>query len=241
MNSNNNENVIEMHSINKSFDMKNESLHVLKNIELEVKKGDFLAILGPSGSGKSTLMNVIGCMDTADTGEYYLDGVPIHEKQEKELSDIRNRELGFIFQKYHLIPTYNVMQNIVMPLIMRGISFPEASEMCMDTVSLLGLTDRLRHKPSELSGGQQQRVAIARALVGNPGVLLADEPTGALDSASGLEVLKLFNRLNELGNTIVMITHDPDVARFAQRIVRIVDGEIFEGEEKDLIKAYNAL
>lgn len=234
----NSENVIEIHNLNKSFVMKNERLHVLKNIDLEVKRGEYFAVLGPSGSGKSTLMNIIGCMDIADDGEYFLNGVPIHEKQEKNLTNIRNRELGFIFQKYHLIPTYNVIQNIVMPLIMRGVGYHEAVDTCMEIIEMLGLSDRLKHKPAELSGGQQQRVAIARALVGNPGVLLADEPTGALDSASGVEVLKLFKKLNELGNTIVMITHDLDVARSAKHMVRIVDGELFEAEDKDLVKEY---
>ena len=157
-----------------------------------------------------------------------LDGIEIHKAKEKELTRIRNEEIGFIFQKYHLIQTYNVLQNIVMPLLMRGMTLDEAEEASMDTIDMLGLTDRIHHRPRELSGGQQQRVAIARALVGEPAILLADEPTGALDQASGKEVLKLFARLNEMGNTIVMITHDLNVAQKAKRIVKIVDGMLHE-------------
>lgn len=218
--------VIRMQNINKSYQMGTQSLHVLKDVSLTVKRGEYLAILGPSGSGKSTLMNIIGCMDVMDEGSYHLDGVEIEQAKEKELVRIRNQKIGFIFQKYHLIPTYNVLQNIVMPLLMRGMGLREAEEASMDTIELLGLKERIRHKPNELSGGQQQRVAIARALVGEPTILLADEPTGALDGNSGKEVLKLFQNLNDMGNTIVMITHDLNVAKHAGRVVRIVDGEI---------------
>lgn len=218
--------VIRMQNINKSYQMGAQSLHVLKDISLTVKRGEYLAILGPSGSGKSTLMNIIGCMDVMDEGSYLLDGVEIEHAKEKELVRIRNQKIGFIFQKYHLIPTYNVLQNIVMPLLMRGMGLREAERASMDTIELLGLKERIRHKPNELSGGQQQRVAIARALVGQPTILLADEPTGALDGNSGKEVLKLFQNLNDMGNTIVMITHDLNVAKHAGRVVQIVDGEI---------------
>lgn len=180
------------------------------------------------GSGKSTLMNIIGCMDRFDIGEYFLNGIPILETKEKELVRIRNQEIGFIFQNYHLIPTYTVMQNIIMPLLMRGMDRKKAERECSDVIEMLGLSDRIHHKPSELSGGQRQRVAIARALCSKPSILLADEPTGALDQKSGTEVLKLFTKLHEIGNTIVMITHDLNVAQWAQRTVRIVDGEVFE-------------
>ena len=217
--------------MNKYYAIGDSKLHALKNVSLSVKKGEFLAVLGPSGSGKSTLMNVIGCMDKADSGTYFLDGIPIHEAKEKQITQIRNEKIGFIFQKYHLIPTYNVLQNIVMPLLVRGMTMKEAEEAGRDVIHMLGLSERIRHKPRELSGGQQQRVAIARALVGEPAILLADEPTGALDQNSGKEVLKLFHRLNEIGNTIVMITHDLNVAQNAGRIVRIVDGELRENED----------
>ena len=223
-----NTDVITMRNINKSYRMGTQSLHVLKDVSLTVKQGEYLAILGPSGSGKSTLMNIIGCMDVMDSGNYLLDGVAIEQAKEKELVKIRNQKIGFIFQKYHLIPTYNVLQNIVMPLLMRGMGLAEAQETGMDTIDMLGLSQRIGHKPNELSGGQQQRVAIARALVGKPAMILADEPTGALDSRTSREVLNFLKELNEEGNTIVMITHDLNVAKHAGRVVRIVDGEIYE-------------
>lgn len=218
--------IIELEHINKYYQMGENQLHVLKDVSLIVEKSDYIAILGPSGSGKSTLMNVIGCMDHADSGEYVLDGEIIHKAKESELTKIRNEKIGFIFQKYHLIPTYNVLQNIVMPLLMRGMKLKDAKNESIEIIEMLGLKERMKHRPSELSGGQQQRVAIARALVGQPAILLADEPTGALDKNSGAEVLKLFQRLNDMGNTIVMITHDLEVATHAKRIARIVDGEL---------------
>ncbi len=222
--------LIQMEGVNKSYIMGEQELRVLKDVSLTVEKGEFLAILGPSGSGKSTLMNLIGCMDTMNSGTYYLDGIAIHEAKDNQLYEIRNKEIGFVFQKYHLIPTYTVLQNIIMPLIIRGMRYKEAVEECMETIEFIGLSDRISHKPSELSGGQQQRVAIARALISKPAILLADEPTGALDSTSGKEVLKLFQRLNDAGNTIVMITHDLNVAKAARRTVNIIDGVVYEEE-----------
>lgn len=219
--------IISMHDVVKEYQMGEETLMVLKHISLEVEQGDFVAILGPSGSGKSTLMNIIGCMDHLTEGEYILGEQAIQNCNDKELTQIRNRQIGFIFQKYQLIPKYSVLQNVIMPLLVRGMSRKAAEADCMETLEMLGLTSRLKHKPTELSGGQQQRVAIARALVGKPSILLADEPTGALDSATGAEVLKLFKTLNELGNTIIMITHDQNVAAHAKRIIKIVDGELF--------------
>lgn len=218
--------MIIMRGVNKGYMLKEEKLPILKEIDFCVNKGEFVAILGPSGSGKTTLMNLLGCMDVMDSGEYWLDGMAIHETTEEKLADVRNRKIGFIFQNYQLIPTYNIIQNITMPLLMRGMSYKEAEAECMETIRLLGLDNRINHKPNELSGGQKQRVSIARALVGKPAILLADEPTGALDSSSGKDVLKLFARLHGMGNTIVMITHDLGVAQSAQRIVRIVDGRI---------------
>lgn len=218
--------IIDMRNINKGYMLGMEKVPVLKEIDFKVKKGEFVAILGPSGSGKTTLMNIIGCMDLADSGEYYLNGQAIHEMPEKKMGDIRNKEIGFIFQNYQLIPTYNILQNIIMPLIVRGMTTQEAEEKSMPVIEMLGISHRLQHRPSELSGGQKQRVSIARALVGEPALLLADEPTGALDSASGRDVLNLFGRLHELGHTIVMITHDLNVAGAAERIVHIVDGRL---------------
>lgn len=220
--------VIRMSDIKKSYKMGDSTLTVLKGISLTVNEGEFLAILGPSGSGKSTLMNMIGCMDSFDEGEYYLSGQPIHTMNDNKLTDIRNEYIGFIFQKYHLISKYTILRNVMMPLLIRGESAAEAEVKARERLIQLGMGERMEHKPTELSGGQQQRAAIARALVGNPKLLLADEPTGALDSATGKEVLKLFKELNEKGHTIVMITHDLNVAKSAGRIVRIVDGELFE-------------
>ena len=224
------EELIRIVNMNKGYMLGEEKVPVLKNICFTVKQGEYVAILGPSGSGKTTLMNVIGCMDLMDDGEYYLDGLPIHETPQEDLTEVRNREIGFIFQNYQLIPTYNVLQNIIMPLLIRGMGYREAEAACMETIRLLGIDHRLGHKPSELSGGQKQRVSIARALVGEPALLLADEPTGALDRASGKEVLKLFGQLNEMGHTIVMITHDLQVARSAKRIVHIIDVVLSEEE-----------
>lgn len=220
--------MIKMVNICKGFDLGEDKVQVLKNINFSVEKGEFVAILGPSGSGKTTLMNIIGCMDVTDSGEYYLDGQAIHNMEEQDLGSIRNKEIGFVFQNYQLIPTYNILQNIIMPLIVRGMTTREAEEKCLDTIKLLGLDHRLRHKPKELSGGQKQRVSIARALASEPAILLADEPTGALDRASGQDVLKLFRELNDMGHTIVMITHDLNVAKSASRIVHIVDGQLTE-------------
>lgn len=218
--------LIEIKHVNKGYKLGDEMVPVLKDINFNVDKGEFVAILGPSGSGKTTLMNIIGCMDIFDSGEYFLNNRAIHEMEESELNMVRNKEIGFIFQNYQLIPTYNVMQNIIMPLLMRGMTHREASEKCQDIVKLLGIDHRLGHRPNELSGGQKQRVSIARALASKPSILLADEPTGALDTSSGQEVLKLFRELNDMGNTIVMITHDLNVAKAAKKIVKIVDGEL---------------
>ena len=223
--------VISMKDIRKSYAMGDSVLNVLKGIDLTVKEGEFLAILGPSGSGKSTLMNIIGCMDSFDSGEYYLSGNAVHKMNDKSLTDLRNRYVGFIFQKYHLIQKYTVLRNVMMPLLLRGLTSSEAEAAARERLIQLGMGERMDHKPHELSGGQQQRAAIARALVGNPKLLLADEPTGALDSATGKEVLKLFGELNQKGHTIVMITHDLNVAKSAGRIVRIGDGELFENEQ----------
>ncbi len=222
--------LIKIIHLNKGYRLGEEKVPVLRDICFTVQRGEYVAILGPSGSGKTTLMNVMGCMDSLDTGEYYLNGFPIHTMKAEELTRVRNREIGFIFQNYQLIPTYNVLQNIIMPLLIRGMGHREAEEKCMETIRLLGISHRLEHRPSELSGGQKQRVSIARALVGEPALLLADEPTGALDYTSGQEVLKLFGALHDMGHTIVMITHDLNVAKAAGRIVHIIDGVLSEAD-----------
>lgn len=222
------ETLIQLKDINKSYGLGDKSLHVLKNIDFEVKKGEFVSILGASGSGKSTLMNILGGMDTLDEGQYFIDGQAVHDCDDHDLALIRNQYIGFIFQRYHLIPQYTVLQNVIMPLLIRGMSRHEATEVAMESIKMVGLGDRIAHKPNELSGGQQQRVAIARALVTKPSLLLADEPTGALDSQTGKEILELFKDLNEAGNTIVMITHDKNVAKSSKRIVYLNDGVLSE-------------
>lgn len=220
--------LIEVKDVSKNFYVGDTVVQALKKANLTVDDGEYLAVLGPSGSGKSTLMNVLGCMDDIQSGEYYLAGLPIHKIQDKELTTVRNRLIGFIFQRYHLVPTYSVLQNVMMPLLVRGASHDEAQLEALKQLSMLGMAKRIWHNPSELSGGQQQRVAIARALVGKPRLLLADEPTGALDSGTGKEVMKLFSDLNAQGHTIVMITHDIHIAANARRTVNIVDGVLSE-------------
>jgi len=224
------EKVIDLRSVNKRFFVGDSVVEALRDVTLEVDRGEYLGVLGPSGSGKTTLMNIIGCMDTFQEGEYYLMGLPIHEMEDADMATIRNRMVGFIFQKYYLINKYTVLQNVMMPLVVRGVPHKEAMRRAYEKLDLLEMSQRVMHKPNELSGGQQQRVAIARALVGEPKLLLADEPTGALDTKTGQEVLKLFRQLNDMGHTIVMITHDLNVAEHAKRIVHIVDG-VLSGEQ----------
>ena len=219
--------LLSLEHIDKSYSLGAERVQVLFDINLQVMPGDFIAILGPSGSGKSTLMNMIGCMDTADNGTYFLNGEAVHEANDAQMTRIRNQQIGFIFQRYQLIPKYDVLQNTILPLLIRGVPRRDAMQLATEKLQLLGMGERLHHKPSELSGGQQQRVSIARALVGNPAILLADEPTGALDSKTGQDVLRLFQELNDMGNTILMITHDQDVGNRAKQIVRIIDGRLY--------------
>lgn len=210
--------------INKAYLMGETQLPVLKEVSLSVSKGEFITILGASGSGKSTLMHIIGCMDKADSGTYELDGVRIDSCDEDELAVIRNQKIGFIFQKYHLISQYDVLMNVMFPLLIRGQTRASALPEAEETIRKVGLWDRRTHLPKELSGGQQQRAAIARALITKPAVLLADEPTGALDSKTGQEILSLFQQLNEAGNTIIQISHDLNVANAGRRILYLQDG-----------------
>ncbi|MCE5234454.1 MAG: ABC transporter ATP-binding protein [Clostridiaceae bacterium] len=222
--------IIRCENIHKYYRVGETVLEVLRGVSLTVDAGDYLAVLGPSGSGKSTLMNIIGCMDDFQEGSYALAGIPVQALNEEQLAVLRNRMIGFIFQRYHLLPRYNVLQNVMTPLLVRGVPRQEARRISLEKLDMLGMSDRLKHKPYALSGGQQQRVAIARALVGQPKLLLADEPTGALDSSTGNEVLELFRSLHNMGHTIVMITHDSHVASYAARVVNIVDGKLTEGE-----------
>ncbi len=220
--------VLYMKDIVKSYQMGTSKVEVLKKVSLEVKKGEFVAVLGPSGSGKSTLMNIIGCIDTADSGEYVLNGTDMGNRTEDELADIRNKEIGFVFQKYNLFSKYTAIENVQFPLLLRRMERNKTYEKSKMILEQVGLGDKLSYKPLELSGGQQQRVSIARALVGEPKILLADEPTGALDSKSGAEIMDMFLKLNEEGNTIVLITHDLEIAKYANRIVHVKDGNIYD-------------
>jgi len=220
--------LILMEGIRKTYRMGSETIHALNGIDLRVDRGDFVAIVGPSGSGKSTLMNVMGCLDTPTSGKYLLDGADVTRLGDNRLAEIRNRKIGFIFQNFQLLPRLTAWQNVELPLIYRGMPAGERRAKAAEVLRKVGLGDRLRHLPGQLSGGQQQRVAIARALVGDPPLLLADEPTGALDTKTSREVLDLLQQLNGEGRTIVLITHDPEVAARAKRIVRITDGMLAE-------------
>ena len=218
-----------MTDVNKFYPMGEEQAHILKNVNLRIEAGEYLSVLGPSGSGKSTLMNIIGCLDTATSGKYVLEGQEIEELTEVELAQIRSGKIGFIFQNSQLLPRLTAQKNVEMPLIYAGVPPRERKRRAGEMLERVGLSDRMHHYPNQLSGGQQQRVAIARALVGNPSILLADEPTGALDQKTGRQVMALFQELNREGRTIVMITHDMNIAACARRVVHIIDGELTEG------------
>lgn len=225
--------ILRMQDICKDYHTGGEIQHVLKNIDLTVRKGEYLAVLGPSGSGKSTLMNIIGCLDVPTSGSYELQGAEIGSQNENELSEIRGNEIGFIFQSYYLLQKQTAYQNVELPLIYANIPERKRRERVEHCLEEVGLADKMDYFPNQLSGGQQQRVAIARAVANHPSILLADEPTGALDQNTGVQVMNLFHTLNEEGNTIIMITHDVKIAAHARRIVKILDGVISEGAVED--------
>ena len=218
-----------MEKINKFYPMGEEQAHILKDIDLTIERGEYLSVLGPSGSGKSTLMNIIGCLDVASSGQYTLHGRSVDELTEAELARLRSAEIGFVFQNSQLLPRLTAQKNVELPLIYAGVGPKERRRRARELLERVGLSDRMDHLPSQLSGGQQQRVAIARALAGNPTLLLADEPTGALDQKTGRQVMALFRELNDEGRTIIMITHDMNIAQNARRVVHIIDGELTEG------------
>lgn len=222
--------MINILDLNKSYTLGERKIKVLQGISLSVKKGEFVAIMGPSGSGKSTLLNIIGCLDVADSGSYQLEGLELAGATEPELARIRNERLGFIFQLFNLLPRITAIRNVELPLIYAGVDAKRRTERAGQMLELVGLSDRAQHSPSRLSGGQQQRVAIARALVNDPDVLIADEPTGSLDSASSAGIMELFSSLNRQGITIVMVTHEQEIARSASRTIRLRDGRL-EPEE----------
>lgn len=218
--------LIKTQNLWKTYQMGEEKVNALRDVDLTIEKGEYVAIMGPSGSGKSTLMNLIGCLDTPTSGEYWLNQKRVAQMNDNELANIRNREIGFVFQTFNLLPRATSLHNVELPLIYNGTPSAERSEMAQKALAKVDLADRMHHKPSELSGGQRQRVAVARALVNEPSILLADEPTGNLDSKTSIDIMKLFNNLHEQGNTIIIVTHEPDIAKYAHRVLSILDGRI---------------
>jgi putative ABC transport system ATP-binding protein len=218
--------LIELQQLRKSYFMGSNSLEVLKAISLTINKNEYVALMGPSGSGKSTLMNILGCLDTPTSGTYILNNKDVSKMTDDELAEVRNQEIGFVFQQFNLLPRLSAAENVALPLIYAGISKKERTERAMEALRKVALADRSHHKPNEMSGGQIQRVAIARALVNNPSLLLADEPTGNLDSKTSVEVMEIFGQIQAAGNTVVLVTHEEDIAEYAKRIVRLRDGNI---------------
>jgi putative ABC transport system ATP-binding protein len=222
--------LIAFQNISRLYQMGSETIHALRDVSLEIERGEYVAIMGPSGSGKSTLMNLVGCLDTPSSGRYELNGTDVSEMNDNELAEIRNREIGFVFQTFNLLPRSTALHNVELPLIYSGLNAEQRRQMALDALDQVGLSDRIHHKPNELSGGQRQRVAVARALVNKPSIVLADEPTGNLDSKTGREILALFDELSRKGNTLIVVTHEEAVARHARRILRIRDGLIASDE-----------
>jgi putative ABC transport system ATP-binding protein len=218
--------IIELENIQKSYYLGKQELKVLKGISLEIFKNEYVALMGPSGSGKSTLMNLLGCLDSPTAGKYILNGEDVSKMQDDDLADVRNKEIGFVFQQFNLLPRLTAAENVALPLIYNGTSKKSRTELALEMLDRVGLADRSHHKPNELSGGQNQRVAIARALVNNPSIILADEPTGNLDSKTSVEIMNIFDKIQTEGNTVILVTHEEDIAEFAHRIIRLKDGVI---------------
>ena len=224
--------MIELTDIVKRYVLGGEEIYALNHVSLSIGTGEYVAVIGPSGSGKSTLMNIIGCLDVADSGSYLLNGKPIEKYKERQLAKVRNRQIGFIFQGFNLLSKLTAVENVELPMIYQGIGAGERKKMSREALTRVGLKERMKHRPTQLSGGQQQRAAIARAIAVKPSLILADEPTGNLDKKTGAEILDIFDELHKAGNTIILITHDPKVARRAGRVIRIDDGKLYEGEEE---------
>ncbi len=216
--------IISVKELRKTYKMGTVIINALQSITLDIEKNEFVALMGPSGSGKSTLMNLIGCLDTATSGEYILNGTNVNTLDDNELAEIRNREIGFIFQTFNLLPRLSALDNVALPLVYAGVPSAKRIEIARHRLEQVGLGDRVHHKPNEMSGGQRQRVAIARALVNNPSIILADEPTGNLDTKTSLEIISILQRIHQMGNTVILVTHEPDIAEYAKRVVKLRDG-----------------
>jgi len=224
--------VIRVNGLTKVYGSGDAAVHALRGVDLEIPEGDFVAIMGPSGSGKSTFLSILGCLERPSSGDYYLDGRDVNSLEDDELADLRNKKLGFVFQSFNLLPRHNVLRNVEMPLIYAGVPSDERRKRAQELLEQVGLGHRLTHKPAELSGGEQQRVAIARALANNPLVIFADEPTGNLDTKSSLEIMEIFQQMHRAGRTIVLVTHEPDIAAYARRVIHFRDGKIVREETK---------
>lgn len=231
--------VITLRNITRDFPLGTEIVKVLKGISLSVKRGQYVALMGSSGSGKSTLMNLLGCLDTPTSGEYILNGHDVSSLEDSELAEIRNKEIGFVFQTFNLLPRITALQNVALPMIYAGVGLSERMRRAEEALVSVGLANRMEHRPNQLSGGQRQRVAIARALVNHPSIILADEPTGNLDSKTSIEIMQLFQKIYEQGNTIIIVTHEEDIAEHAHRIIRLRDGQIYADEPNEHIRHYD--
>ncbi|MFO8146659.1 MAG: ABC transporter ATP-binding protein [Bacteroidota bacterium] len=227
--------VIELRNITRDFPLGHEIIKVLKGINLDIERGEYVAFMGPSGSGKSTLMNLLGCLDTPTSGSYILNGNDVSKMSDDELAEIRNKEIGFVFQTFNLLPRTTALENVALPMVYAGASKSARTERAKEVLTNVGLADRMDHKPNQLSGGQRQRVAVGRALVNKPSIILADEPTGNLDSITSLEIMHLFDEIHAAGNTVILVTHEEEVARHAHRIIRLRDGVIESDEKKEVI------
>lgn len=231
--------IIQVRDLRKTYTMGSETIHALRSVSLDVFKNEYVALMGPSGSGKSTLMNILGCLDSPSSGQYVLNNIDVSSMTDGELAEVRNKQIGFVFQTFNLLPRLSALENVALPLVYAGISKQERLDKAANVLEQVNLKDRMLHKPNELSGGQRQRVAIARALINDPAIILADEPTGNLDSKTSVEIMKIFENIHQSGNTVIIVTHEPDIAEFAKRVVRLKDGNIESDTERPLFTLEN--